>query len=141
MLQHQDILEIKTTGRGLHEITAEVKRVVSASGIHTGLCIVFCCHTSASLVIQENADPTAKADLLTWLSKIAPDNEYIYSHDSEGKDDMPAHLRAAVTRTSETVPIADGRLTLGIWQGLYLAEHRIRPHTRKVVIHVQGTRS
>lgn len=138
MRQHQETLELRTPGRGLFEITEEVAHVVDRSGIRTGLCVVFCRHTSASLVIQENADPTAKRDLLAWLERLAPDGDPRYTHDTEGPDDMPAHLRSAVTRSSETIPIAGGRLVLGTWQGIFLAEHRTRPHRRRLVVHVLG---
>ncbi len=122
----------------MHEITEQVAAVVQSSKVRTGLCVVFCCHTSASLVIQENADPTAKRDLLAWLERLAPDGDPQYTHNSEGPDDMAAHLRSAVTRSNETVPVAKGRLALGTWQGIYVAEHRTRPHTRQIVVHVTG---
>ncbi len=138
MIQHQQNLVITTPGRGLHEITPQVRRIVADSGIQTGLCVVFCRHTSASLIIQENADPSAMRDLLAWLNRIAPDGDPLYSHNAEGPDDMPAHLRAAVTKTSETMPVQSGRLALGAWQGIYLAEHRASPHRRELVIHVSG---
>ena len=135
---HQKVIKTKTPGRGLHEITREIEKVVSESGIHTGLCVIFCKHTSASLVIQENADPTARQDLEKWLERIAPDGDPRYSHDMEGPDDMPSHLRASVTKTSETIPIVAGRLCLGTWQGVYLAEHRTDPHSRECLVHCQG---
>ncbi len=138
MIQHQQNLVITTPGRCLHEITPQVRRIVADSGIQTGLCVVFCRHTSASLIIQENADPSAMRDLLAWLNRIAPDGDPLYSHNAEGPDDMPAHLRAAVTKTSETMPVQSGRLALGAWQGIYLAEHRASPHRRELVIHVSG---
>jgi len=139
VVDHQERLEIHTRGRGLIEITAEVQRIVGASGVQSGLCVVFCRHTSASLLIGENADPSAGADLLDWLERLAPDGDPRYAHAAEGPDDMPAHLRTAVTRTSETVPVLDGRPALGTWQGLFLAEHRRAPHRRTVVVHVQGS--
>lgn len=138
MLQRQEVLEIATGGRGLVEVTDEVARVVAASKIAVGLCVVFCCHTSASLLIQENADPSVQSDLLDFLSRVVPDGDPRYRHDAEGPDDMAAHLRSALTRTSETIPVRGGRLVLGTWQGLYLAEHRTRPHRRKLVVHVTG---
>jgi len=137
-VQHQQDLEIRTRGRQLVEITGHLEQAVRESGARTGLCVVFCCHTSASLLIQENADPSAMRDLMKWLERIAPDGDPKYEHDAEGPDDMAAHLRSAVTRSSETIPIQGGKLTLGTWQGVYLAEHRTRPHTRRLVVHVMG---
>ncbi len=139
MQQHQETLEIETPGRGLHDVTRPVSDIVARSGIQAGLCVVFCRHTSCSLVIQENADPTAAEDLLAWLERLAPDGDPRYRHDAEGPDDMPSHLRSAVTRTAETIPIAEGRLVLGTWQGLFLAEHRRRSHRRRLVVHLMGT--
>ncbi len=136
---HQETLEVLTPGRALVEVTGDVKRVVQAAGVDTGLCVVFCRHTSASLLIQENADPSAVRDILAWLERLAPDGDPRYTHTAEGPDDMPSHLRAAVTRTSETIPVAGGALALGTWQGLYLAEHRSAPHRRQLVVHVAGT--
>ena len=137
-MQRQERLEVRTPGRGLHEVTGAVAAVVARSGVATGLCVVFCPHTSASLVIQENADPSARADLLAWLARLAPDGDPRYAHDTEGDDDMAAHLRSAVTRSSETIPVTGGRLALGTWQGIYLAEHRAAPHRRTLVVHVLG---
>ncbi len=139
MQQHQATLRIDTPGRGLHEVTAELHRVVADAGIHTGLCLVYCQHTSCSLVIQENADPSARHDLERWLERLAPDGDPAHTHTAEGPDDMPSHLRAAVTKTSESIPVVDGRLALGTWQGLFLAEHRLRPHARRLIIHITGT--
>jgi secondary thiamine-phosphate synthase enzyme len=138
MHQHQETLHVDTPGRGLHEITRHVAAVVGRAGIATGLAVIFCRHTSCSLVIQENADPSARRDLERWLERIAPDGDPAYTHTAEGPDDMPSHLRAAVTRTSETIPVVDGRLALGTWQGLFLAEHRRRPHSRRLVVHLTG---
>ena len=137
-MQLQERLEVRSPGRGLHEVTQAVAGVVARSGVTTGLCVVFCPHTSASLLLQENADPSARADLLAWLGRLAPDGDPRYGHDTEGPDDMAAHLRSAVTRSSETIPVADGRLALGTWQGIYLAEHRTVPHRRTLVVHVSG---
>jgi secondary thiamine-phosphate synthase enzyme len=134
---HQKTLEIRTPGRGFVDLSSQVERVVSESGVRTGLCVVFVQHTSASLVIQENADPAVLRDLGRWLSEIAPESRR-WEHDDEGPDDMPAHARSALTRTSEAVPISDGRLALGTWQAIYLWEHRARPHSRRVVVHVSG---
>jgi secondary thiamine-phosphate synthase enzyme len=138
MPSFQKILTVRTPRRGLHDVTTQVEKVIAESGIQVGLCVVFCRHTSASLVIQENADPTARKDLEKWLERIAPDGDPQYSHDMEGPDDMPSHLRSAVTKTSETIPIIDGELCLGTWQGIYLAEHRTSPHVRQLVVHCQG---
>lgn len=137
-MQRQERLEVGTPGRGLHEVTGAVAAVVARSGVATGLCVVFCPHTSASLLLQENADPSARADLLAWLARLAPDGDPRYAHDTEGDDDMAAHLRGAVTRSSETIPVTGGRLALGTWQGIYLAEHRTSPHRRTLVVHVLG---
>jgi secondary thiamine-phosphate synthase enzyme len=136
---HQKTLEIRTPGRGFVDLSSQVETVVSESGVRTGLCVVFVQHTSASLVIQENADPAVLRDLERWLSEIAPESRR-WEHDDEGPDDMPAHARSALTRTSEAVPISDGRLALGTWQAIYLWEHRARPHSRRVVVHVSGDR-
>ena len=139
MRQHQQTLEISSPGQGLHLITRAVAEVMRASGIQTGLATCFCRHTSCSLVIQENADPSARADLEAWLERMAPEGDPRYTHTAEGPDDMPAHLRAALTSTSETIPVAAGRLALGTWQGIFLAEHRRAPHTRSIVVHVIGS--
>ena len=138
MLVHQDILDVPTRGRGLVDVSRKVQEVVAASGVVTGLCTIFVQHTSASLVIQENADPAVLRDLETWLARIAPEDARAYEHDAEGPDDMPAHLRASVTKTSEVVPVSRSRLALGTWQAIYLWEHRQAPHTRNLVVHVQG---
>ena len=135
---HQDTVAVRTSGRGLLDVTKKVEQVVEASGIQTGLCTVFLQHTSASLVIQENADPAVLRDLEAWIARLAPEDPRAYEHADEGPDDMPAHLRASVTKTSEVVPITNGRLALGTWQAIYLWEHRTTPHTRTLVVHVQG---
>jgi secondary thiamine-phosphate synthase enzyme len=135
---HQDTLHVPTRGRGLIDVSRKVQEVVTASGITTGMCTVFVQHTSASLVIQENADPAVLRDLEKWLARIAPEDAKAYEHDDEGPDDMPAHLRASVTKTSEVVPVTKGRLALGTWQAIYLWEHREAPHTRSLVVHLQG---
>jgi secondary thiamine-phosphate synthase enzyme len=134
---HQKTLEVRTPGRGFVDLTSQVERVVSESGVRMGLCVVFVQHTSASLVIQENADPAVLRDLGRWLAEIAPESRR-WEHDDEGPDDMPAHARSALTRTSEAIPIGDGRLVLGTWQAIYLWEHRARPHSRRVLVHVSG---
>jgi len=130
-------VEIRTTGRGFTNVTAKVQAVVERSGLHTALCTVFIQHTSASLVIQENADPNVLRDLGEWLAELAPESRP-WIHDDEGPDDMPAHARSAVTKTSETIPVTGARLALGTWQGLYVWEHRQRPHARRLVVHVAG---
>lgn len=131
-------LSIATRAQGLHEFTAEVHAAVQAARVDQGLCTLFIRHTSASLLIQENADATAKRDLESWLKKLVPEDERLYTHNDEGPDDMPAHIKAALTPTSLAVPISDGRLVLGQWQGIYLFEHRRRGGTREVVLHIAG---
>ena len=133
MVEH---LSVTTPGRGLHEITARIESAVRGSGVAEGLCTIFVRHTSASLVIQENADPSARRDLERWMERTVPDGDPFYTHDTEGPDDMPAHIRAALTATSVAVPIADGRLALGTWQGIYLWEHRRRGSARELVLHI-----
>ena len=126
-----------TSRKGICDITAPVARWVGTQGIVTGLLTVFCRHTSASLLIQENADPTVRADMERYFDRIAPEDGP-YEHDLEGPDDMPAHLRTALTQTSLAVPVDGGRMLLGTWQGLYLFEHRARPHRREIVLHLIG---
>jgi secondary thiamine-phosphate synthase enzyme len=138
MKQNQERLAIDTPGRGFVEITRLIQAVVGRSGISEGICCVFVQHTSCSLAIQENADPSARRDMEAWLARIAPENDPDYTHTSEGPDDMPSHLRALVTRTTETIPVRGGRLALGTWQGLYLCEHRRKAHRRSVLIHLLG---
>jgi secondary thiamine-phosphate synthase enzyme len=138
MKHHQKALRIKTTGKSLHKITSQVEQVVSESGVETGLCTVFVRHTSASLVIQENADPDVLRDLENFFAKLVPEDPMRYIHNAEGPDDMPAHIRSALTHTSEQIPINRGRLVLGTWQGIYLWEHRQRSHQREIVVHVNG---
>jgi len=120
------------------DVTREVARIVTESRIRTGLCTVYCPHTSCSLLIQENADEAVRDDLFAWLERLAPDGDPRYTHTAEGPDDMPSHLRSAVTRTSETIPISAGRLALGTWQAIYLAEHRTHGHSRRLTVHVSG---
>jgi secondary thiamine-phosphate synthase enzyme len=134
---HQRTLAVSTRGRELLDVTAEVAHVLAESGVRTGMCTVFIRHTSASLVIQENADPAVLRDMSRWMARIAPEGPD-YEHDAEGPDDMPSHLRSAVTRTSESIPVTDGRLALGTWQALYVWEHRARGHRRELVVHVAG---
>ncbi len=135
---HQGTLAIATRGRGLTDVSRQVQEIVEASGISTGLCTVFIQHTSASLVIQENAAPSVRRDMESWIERIAPEDPEAYEHDDEGPDDMPGHLRATITKTSEVVPVKSGRLALGTWQAIYLWEHRQKPHTRTLIVHVQG---
>lgn len=131
-------LVITTRGQGLHEITHLVREALRDIGVAHGVCVVFVRHTSASLIIQENADPTARRDLERWLSRLVPENDPIFEHNDEGPDDMPAHIKAALTATSLTIPVSDGALTLGTWQGIYLWEHRRAPHQRRVVVQAMG---
>jgi secondary thiamine-phosphate synthase enzyme len=133
----QEVLEIPSRGRGFVDITRQVAGCVAASGVRIGTCSIFVQHTSASLVIQENADPAVLRDLQRWMDDLAPEKR-AWEHDAEGPDDMPAHARTALTRSSETIPIADNRLLLGTWQAIYLWEHRQRAHRRRVIVHVAG---
>lgn len=137
MLEHKT-LSYATRGRSTTDITADVQRAVRASGIRTGLCSIFLRHTSASLVLCENADPAVRRDLETILSRLAPDGDPAYAHDTEGPDDMAAHARSVLTSNSLTIPVAEGRLLLGTWQGVYLWEHRTAGHTREVVVTLMG---
>jgi len=137
MASYQRTHTVNSRGKGFTNITEVLREVVSASGVRTGLCTVFVRHTSASLVIQENADPAVLRDLERWLSDLAPESRR-WEHDDEGPDDMPAHARSALTKTSEVIPITEGHLALGTWQGVYLWEHRTRPHQRHIVVHVSG---
>lgn len=135
-------LYLDAPGRGLHDITADVARVVAdafaEARLSVGLCHLFICHTSASLLITENADPDVHRDLETFLANLVPDGDPRFVHRSEGPDDMPAHVRSALTQTHLTLPVRDGELVLGTWQGVYVFEHRLRPHRRRVVVTVQG---
>ena len=134
-------MSVQTAGAGFVDVTARIAAVVAASAVETGLCTVFLQHTSASLVIQENADPAVLRDLAKWMARIAPEDARAYEHADEGPDDMPGHLRASITKTSETIPITKGRMALGTWQALYLWEHRATPHTRNLVVTVVGAES
>ncbi len=131
-------LAFDTRGRGLVEITRPVAEWVATSGVATGLVTLFVRHTSASLVVQENADPDVRADLDRFFARLVPDGDTLFRHRDEGPDDMPAHVRAALTAVQLSIPMADGRLALGTWQGLYLWEHRMRPHRREVALHLLG---
>ena len=136
--QTHTTLAIATPGRGLTEITRAVARWLAGTGIASGLLTLFIRHTSASLLIQENADPDVQRDLERFLARLVPDGDALFEHVSEGPDDMPAHVRAALTATTLSVPVIDGRLALGTWQGLYVFEHRRRGHRREVVLQVMG---
>lgn len=136
-LHYQTVLTLQTRAKSLQRFTMQVQDVVRESRVITGLCSLFLRHTSASLVIQENADPDVLLDMETFLAKLIPEGNY-YRHSSEGADDMPAHLRTALTHTSEQIPIMNGRLALGTWQGIYLWEHRSRGYRRDVVVHITG---
>jgi secondary thiamine-phosphate synthase enzyme len=127
---------VSTKRQGLHEFTADIDAVIRASGIGEGLCTVFLRHTSASLLIQENADPSARHDLEQWLDRLVPEDDALYTHRAEGADDMPAHIKAALTTVTLTIPVIDGRLGLGTWQGIYLWEHRRRGGRREVLVYV-----
>ncbi|WP_119353616.1 secondary thiamine-phosphate synthase enzyme YjbQ [Azohydromonas sediminis] len=138
MRQSHTTLEIPTPGRGLTDITPAVARWVAATGIATGLLTLFIRHTSASLLIQENADPDVQSDLERFLARLVPDGDALFRHRSEGPDDMPAHVRAALTATQLAVPVIAGRMALGTWQAVYVFEHRRRAHVRQVVLHLIG---
>jgi len=137
MRQATHSLQVSTPGAGLVEITGEVARWVAAQGMTTGLLTLFCRHTSASLLVQENADPDVRRDLEDYFAALAPQSA-AYRHQDEGADDMPAHLRAALTQVQLSIPLIGGRLALGTWQGIYLFEHRARPHRREVAAHLLG---
>ncbi len=136
--QHLDELAIRTRGRGLRMITAEIAQIVSAANVQTGLVTLHLRHTSASLLIQENADPDVRRDLEAFFHRLVPDGDPLFVHTCEGDDDMPAHVRTALTTVNLSIPIADGRMVLGTWQGIYLWEHRTHPHARQLVVHVIG---
>lgn len=138
MKQSATTLEIRSSGRGLFEFTAELRAFVRASGIRDGLLTVFCRHTSASLLIQENADPDVRHDLDAFFTRLSPDGQPGWRHANEGPDDMSAHIRSALTQTSLGIPLIGGELALGTWQGVFLWEHRTRPHRREVILHLGG---
>lgn len=138
MKQTQGALTVATPGQGLTEITGEVAAWVGRQGIATGMLILYCQHTSASLVVQENADPDVQRDLETFFQRLVKEDLGLYRHTAEGADDMPAHIRSALTQVSLNVPVSDGRMALGTWQGIYLFEHRRAPHTRRLVLHLTG---
>ena len=134
----QTSISVDTGGQGLYEITDSVRRWTEAQNMGVGLLTVYCRHTSASLVIQENADPAVLEDLQTFFKKLAPEESSLYRHSAEGPDDMPAHIKGALTQTSLGIPLSNGRLLLGRWQGIFLFEHRLRPHTRDIILHLTG---
>ncbi|QLC25507.1 YjbQ family protein [Parasphingopyxis algicola] len=136
-MHHTTVLAIDTPGQSLVEFTPGVADWVGETGVGRGLCTLFCRHTSASLLIQENAAPEVQDDLIAYFDRLAPEGAH-YAHNSEGPDDMPAHLKAALTQTHLAIPVIDGRLALGTWQGIYLFEHRRRPHRREVALHLAG---
>lgn len=138
MAAHCETFSVRTRGKGTIEITREVAEIVSRSGIRNGTVTVFVKHTSASLVIMENADPSARRDLEVFFEKLVPENTPWFVHTLEGPDDMPSHIRMALTRTSEVIPVINGRMTLGTWQGVFLFEHRRAPHHREIAVSVLG---
>lgn len=137
MHQHQTLFTVRTQGTGLYEFTAQLAAWLASTGISSGLVTLLCRHTSASLLINENAAPAVQQDLLDWLARTVPEGPH-YAHDDEGPDDMPAHIRTMLTGVSLGIPVMDGRMMLGTWQGVYLAEHRAAPHARQVAVHVIG---
>ncbi|MGB3641190.1 MAG: secondary thiamine-phosphate synthase enzyme YjbQ [Rivularia sp. (in: cyanobacteria)] len=137
MSHYQKLLRVSTLGKSLYNITPKIEAIVADSGVETGLCTLFLRHTSASLLIQENADPNVLLDLANFMAKLVPESAN-YIHDDEGADDMPAHIRTAITHTSEHIPINRGHLVLGTWQGIYIWEHRQRNHSRELVVHISG---
>jgi secondary thiamine-phosphate synthase enzyme len=134
MCIHHDQLEVRTRGKGLYEITDEVQSKLDQRGVQNGIVTVFVQHTSCSVVIMENADPTARRDLEEFFDRLVPEDADYFTHNAEGGDDMPSHIRMVLTRTSETIPIMDGKIQLGTWQGIFLFEHRRVPHPRKVFV-------
>lgn len=138
MSQAQQTITIRTRGQGLHEVTRDIAAWVAEQGIATGLLTVFCQHTSASMTIQENADPDVRADIETFFLRLVREDPSLYRHTAEGPDDMPAHIRSALTDVSLSIPVGGGRMALGAWQGIYLFEHRQGLHVRKLVLHLAG---
>jgi secondary thiamine-phosphate synthase enzyme len=138
MRQASTQLSVVTAGKGLGEITDSVRTWVASQGMTNGLLTLFCRHTSASLLIQENADPDVRTDLETFFAQIAPEGRGLYVHDTEGPDDMPAHIRAALTQTQLSIPLNQGQLMLGTWQGIYVFEHRSAPHRREILLQLMG---
>jgi secondary thiamine-phosphate synthase enzyme len=135
---HTEAMQVETRGRGKYDLTAPLQGIVRGSRIDSGLCTVFVHHTSASLIITENADPAVHRDLEAFMARLVPDGDALYRHVDEGPDDMPSHVRSALTQTSLSIPVADGRCDLGTWQGVYLWEHRHAAHTRRITITIIG---
>jgi secondary thiamine-phosphate synthase enzyme len=135
---HHEGIEVRTHGKGLYEITDEVQSKIDNCGVRNGTVTVFVQHTSCSIVIMENADPTAQRDLEKFFDRLVPENADYFTHDAEGGDDMPSHIRMVLTRTSETLPIMDAKMQLGTWQGVFVFEHRRAPHRRKVLVTIMG---
>jgi len=135
---HHETLEVRSKGKGTYEITGEVQAQITKSGVRNGTVTVFARHTSCSLIIMENAAPAARRDLEKFFDRLVPENADYFEHDDEGPDDMPSHIRMALTRTSETIPIVDGRMELGTWQGVFLFEHRRDPHRRRIHLTIIG---
>ena len=135
---HHEWIEVRTHGKGLYEITDEVQSKIDTCGVRNGTVTVFVQHTSCSIVIMENADPTAQRDLAEFFDRLVPENADYFTHDAEGGDDMPSHIRMVLTRTSETMPVMDGKMQLGTWQGIFLFEHRRAPHRRKLFLTLMG---
>jgi len=132
-------ISVQTRGQGTYEFTEQCVDAVRAAGMRTGVLLAFCRHTSCSLVLMENADPTARRDLERWLGRLVPEGDPDFQHTAEGPDDMPSHIKMALTRTSETIPIGEGQLLTGTWQGIFLWEHRSQPHHRRIVLTLQGS--
>jgi secondary thiamine-phosphate synthase enzyme len=131
-------ITVRTRGQGLHEVTSDVQAAVREAGCDEGLCTIIVQHTSASLLIQENADPSARRDLESWLNRLVAEDDPLYTHTAEGADDMPSHIKAALTATTLSIPVVNGRLGLGTWQGIYLWDHRRRGSSRRLLVHVTG---
>ena len=138
MRVHHDQIEVRTNGKGLYEITDEMQSKIDKSRVQNGTATVFVQHTSCSVIIMENADPTARHDLEEFFDRLVPEDEHYFTHGSEGSDDMPSHIRMVLTRTSETLPIVNGKMQLGTWQGIFLFEHRRAPHRRKLFLTIMG---
>ncbi len=140
MNAHSTLFTVQTRGKGTYEITAQVEAAVRESGVRNGVATVFVCHTSCSLVIMENADPSARTDLHAYFERLVPEDTPYFVHTVEGPDDMPSHIRMALTGVDKSIPVIDGRLSLGVWQGVYLFEHRRAPHARSIAVAVVGSR-